>query len=133
MEVGEDSPAAGAGLQPGDWITAIDGAAVGGDSGTALGELIGSQQPGDSISVEFQRDGEAMTATIALGAHPDDAAAPMLGIRYWSVPTFGSMQEYFDALRERFERHRGLTPQPDSDAMPEADTTPESSDQKDAA
>ena len=130
MEVGEDSPAAGAGLQPGDWITAIDGAAVGGDSGTALGELIGSQQPGDSISVEFQRDGEAMTATIALGAHPDDAAAPMLGIRYWSVPTFGSMQGYFDALRERY---RGLTPQPDSDAMPEADTMPESSDQKDAA
>ena len=54
----------------------------------------------------------------------------MLGIRYWSVPTFGSMQEYFDALRERY---RGLTPQPDSDAMPEADTMPESSDQKDAA
>ena len=152
MEVGEDSPAAGAGLQPGDWITAIDGAEVGGEDGTVLGELIGSREPGDSISVEFQREGEPMTASITLGEHPEDAAAPLLGIRYWAVPTFGSIQGHFDSLRERFgrtpwgdmsgffdemekrfERYREGTPQPDSDAMPEADAMPESSDQKDAA
>ena len=147
MEVAPDSPAAGAGLQPGDWITAIDGAAVGGDDGTALRELIGNHQPGDSIGLEFQREGEPMTTTITLGEHPDDAAAPLLGIRYWAVPGFGSMQEYFDTLRERF----GGTPwgdmsqffdemerrferrMPDAEAMPEADAMPESSDQQDPA
>ena len=141
MEVAPDSPAAGAGLQPGDWITAIEGAAVGGEDGTALGELIGSHQPGDSIGLEFQREGEPMSATITLGEHPDDATAPLLGIRYWAVPAFGSMQEYFDTLRQRF----GRTPWGDMSRffdemerrferrMPEADAMPESSDQQDPA
>jgi S1-C subfamily serine protease len=146
MEVAPDSPAAGAGLQPGDWITAIDGAAVGGDEGTALRELIGNHQPGDSIGLDFQREGESMTATITLGEHPDDAAAPLLGIRYWAVPAFGSMQEYFDTLRERFGRtpwgdmsgffddmERRFAPEHDPDAMPETDNMDESSDHKDPA
>ena len=147
MEVAPDSPAAGVGLQPGDWITAIDGAAVGGDEGTALRELIGNHQPGDSIGLEFQREGESMSATITLGEHPDDATAPLLGIRYWAVPAFGSMQEYFDTLRERFGRtpfgdmsqffdemeQRFERRMPDADAMPEAGAMPESSDQQDPA
>ena len=147
MAVAPDSPAAGAGLQAGDWITAIDGAAVGGEEGSALGEMIGNHQPGDSIGLEFQREGEPMTATITLGEHPDDAAAPLLGIRYWAVPAFGSMQEYFDTLRERFGRtpwgdmskffdemerrfERQPAPEHDSDAMSETDSMHESSDQR---
>ena len=82
--------------------------------------------------------------------HPDDATAPLLGIRYWAVPAFGSMQEYFDTLRQRFGRtpwgdmsgffddmerrfERQLDPEHGSDAMPETDSMHESSDQKDPA
>ena len=53
--------------------------------------------------MDFQRDGEPMTATVTLGEHPDDDAAPLLGIRYWSVPSFGSVRAHFGDLRECFE------------------------------
>ena len=65
---------------------------------------IGSDDVGGRvISVDFQRDGEPMTATVTLGENPDDDAAPLLGIRYWSVPSFGSVRAHFGDLRERFE------------------------------
>ena len=138
MDVAADSPAAGAGLQPGDWITALDGVAIGGGSGPALSELMGNHKPGDSISVEFQREGEPMTASITLGEHPDSPAVPLLGIRYWSVPTFdtlrerfgrtpwGDMSKFLDDMEQRFEL-RQHTPQLETDAMPE------SGDQQDPA
>ena len=107
MEVVEDSPAAAAGLQPGDWITAIGNEAVG-DSSEHLAEIIESYQPGDRVDVEFRRDGEAMTATVTLGANPD-TGSPLLGVRYRVVPFFGrgdldDLRNLFDMLQERFKR-----------------------------
>ena len=107
MEVAPDSPAAGAGLQPGDWITAIGDESLG-DSSEHLAEIIESYRPGDRVAVEFQRDGKAMTATVTLGANPDTGSA-LLGVRYRVQPFFGGvdmedLRKLFDMLRERFER-----------------------------
>ena len=115
MEVVEDSPAAAAGLQPGDWITAIGDEALG-DSSEHLAEIIESYQPGDRVGVEFQRDGEAMTATVTLGANPDTGIA-LLGVRYRALPFFGrgdmeDLRNLFDMLQERFER-QPAQPEPD--------------------
>ena len=116
MEVVEDGPAAAAGLQPGDWITAIGNEALG-DSSEHLAEIIESYQPGDSVDIEFQRDGEAMTATVTLGADPDTGSA-LLGIRYRVQPFFGGvdmedLRSLFDLLQERFERLRPEQPEPE--------------------
>ena len=107
MEVVEDGPAAAAGLQPGDWITAIGDESLG-DSSEHLAEIIESYRPGDRVDVEFQRDGKAMTATVTLGANPDTGSA-LLGVRYRVQPFFGGvdmedLRKLFDMLRERFER-----------------------------
>lgn len=116
MEVVEDGPAAAAGLQPGDWITAIGDEALG-DSNEHLAEIIESYRPGDSVDVEFQRDGEAMTATVTLGANPD-TGSPLLGVRYRVLPFFGrgdmeDLRKLFDLLRERFERLQPAPPEPE--------------------
>ena len=116
VEVVADSPAAAAGLQPGDWITAIGGEALG-DSSEHLADIIESYQPGDSVDVEFQRDGEAMTATVTLGANPD-TGSPLLGVRYRVQPFFGGLdmedlRSLFEMLQERFERLQPEQPEPD--------------------
>ena len=116
MEVVAASPAAAAGLQPGDWITAIGDEAVG-DSSEHLAEIIESYQPGDSVDVEFQRDGEAMTATVTLGANPDTGSA-LLGLRYRMLPVFGrgdmeDLRRLFDMLQERFKRLQPAQPEPE--------------------
>ena len=117
MEVVEDGPAAAAGLQKGDWITAVDGEAIG-ESG--LADLIGSYDPGDDISVEYERDGEPMTATVNLGEHPETGGA-MLGVRYQPVPWFDAddmdkLRGMFDGLKKRFDRRHGAEPAPDFEA-----------------
>ena len=120
MEVVEDSPAAAAGLQPGDWITAIGGEVLG-DSSEHLADIIESYQPGDSVAVELQRDGEAMTATVTLGANPD-TGSPLLGVRYRVQPFFGrvdmeDLRSLFDMLQERFERLQPEQPEPDLEVL----------------
>lgn len=116
VEVVADSPAAAAGLQPGDWITAIGGEALG-DSSEHLADIIESYQPGDRVDVEFQRDGEAMTATVTLGANPD-TGGPLLGVRYRVQPFFGGLdledlRSLLDMLQERFKRLQPEQPEPE--------------------
>lgn len=78
MTVEADSPAAVAGLEAGDIITAIDGTTV--DSVDALVAAIAELAPGDRVTLTIERDGEEMSALIVLGTHPEDAARGFLGV-----------------------------------------------------
>jgi putative serine protease PepD len=66
------SPAARAGLQPGDLVTAIDGKQI-----SSTEQFIGtvdSYSPGDKITMTVQRGGKSLQITVTLGTRP--ASAP---------------------------------------------------------
>jgi putative serine protease PepD len=67
-EVRPGTPAAEAGLQSGDTITAVDGDAI--TSGDELTTTIGSKKPGDSVSVTYTRDGTSHTVEVQLATRP---------------------------------------------------------------
>ncbi|SOD63679.1 putative serine protease PepD [Streptomyces zhaozhouensis] len=58
-------PAAEAGLQPGDVITGFGDRVI--DSGPTLISQIWTYQPGESVEVTYERDGQEQTTTIVLG------------------------------------------------------------------
>jgi S1-C subfamily serine protease len=62
--VEEGSPAAGAGLQEGDVITAVDGEAV--TSPADLAQEIRSHEPGDQVTIAYSRDGNAAEVQVEL-------------------------------------------------------------------
>jgi S1-C subfamily serine protease len=62
--VASGSPAAGAGLQQGDVITAVDGTAV--SSPADLARLVRSHQPGDQVTIAYSRSGNAAEAQVQL-------------------------------------------------------------------
>ena len=64
-----DSPAAQAGLQAGDVITAVDGDRV--DADSDLADHILPHQPGDEITLTVIRDGSQMDVTVTLGTLPE--------------------------------------------------------------
>lgn len=132
LEVVPDSPAAAAGLQPGDWITAVDGTELS-ESAATLAEVIGGFEPGASVNLDYERAGEAMAAAVTLGEHPDTGSA-FLGLRYRPWPLFqmrafgrggdldaDAMQRWVERYRERFERmRRNFMPDaPQPEAAPE--------------
>ena len=67
VETGD--PAAEAGLEAGDIITAIEGEPL--DNYLELGNNIASMRPGDEVSLRVNRDGETRTFTVTLGARGD--------------------------------------------------------------
>jgi putative serine protease PepD len=66
--VNSGGPAAAAGLQPGDVITAVGGKSVA-DS-TGLSSLVDQYKPGDSVAVKVSRSGQDKTLTVKLGERP---------------------------------------------------------------
>ncbi|MGH3420953.1 MAG: S1C family serine protease, partial [Streptosporangiaceae bacterium] len=63
-----NGPAETAGLRQGDIITKLDGNPA--TTNVQLQELTLTKSPGDKVTVDYERDGKASTATITLGAQP---------------------------------------------------------------
>jgi serine protease Do len=62
------SPAASAGIQPGDVITAVDGQTL--DSESALAQALNQHKPGDSITLTVIRNGQQQNISVTLGTAP---------------------------------------------------------------
>jgi putative serine protease PepD len=61
-------PSADAGLRAGDLITSIDGKPA--TDTTQLEAITLSKRPGDTVNLEYERNGEKSTATVTLGQLP---------------------------------------------------------------
>ena len=79
-QVVADSPAAKAGLQVGDVITAIGGTQI--DQTHSLADLVQQKKPGDSVALSVTRGNQSMTITVTLGASAQNSAAAYLGISF---------------------------------------------------
>jgi putative serine protease PepD len=66
VDVTKDSPADTAGLQQGDKITAVDSSPV--RDPIELAARVRSHQPGDTVTVTFERDGKSQSASVTLGS-----------------------------------------------------------------
>lgn len=75
------TPAAKAGVKPGDVLVTLDGEPV--DETTAVVRAIGSHRPGEKVSMGLLRDGKRKTLRVELGRRPDEGA---LRSGTWSGP-----------------------------------------------
>jgi putative serine protease PepD len=66
VSIQSGSPAADAGLQAGDVVTAIDDRPV--TSSTELTAAVRSRQPGDQVGLTVRRNGETRTVEVTLGS-----------------------------------------------------------------
>jgi putative serine protease PepD len=67
-EVRSGTPAAKAGLQTGDVITALDGTTV--KDAAELQSAIDAKRPGDSVSITYTRNGKSKTVEVKLATRP---------------------------------------------------------------
>jgi S1-C subfamily serine protease len=104
MSVTEGSPAAEAGLQHGDLITALDGEPL--DSAAALIDAIAGRKPGDQVTLGVLHAGDEaeVLLQVRLGEHPDEPGQAYLGV---TVRDLGRIYRFQGAPR-RFE----ITPEP---------------------
>jgi serine protease Do len=79
VDVSADSPAASAGLQRGDAIVSIDGAAI--DDGRTLARKVAALPRDTKIDVGVWRDGKQQTVAVKLGTAPEQQAASGEGKR----------------------------------------------------
>ncbi|MFQ7853945.1 MAG: S41 family peptidase [Flavonifractor plautii] len=105
QRVYENTPAADAGLQPGDLVTAVDGRSTAGqDAGTVAAWLKGD--PGTRVELSYRRDGAEYTAVLTRRAITVPATYTELWdghIGYIDCDTFGGGR---GPLRQRHGGHR---------------------------
>jgi S1-C subfamily serine protease len=79
--VTEDSPAAAAGLQRGDLITAIEGEPIQGPQD--LVDAIGEHKPGDQVTLTVLQSGEEeeREVEVTLAEHPEEEGKAYLGVQ----------------------------------------------------
>lgn len=82
-----DESAAQGNVSEGDIIREVDGTAV--DEPNQIREQVLAKQPGDSVELLLERDGETETVTVELGEHPEDANQAFLGITMTSSSADG--------------------------------------------
>jgi len=71
--VQSDTPAAHAGLQPGDVIRSVNGTKI--DNPRDLAVQVASVKPGDEAALDLVRDGKSQTLMVKVGALPNDETA----------------------------------------------------------
>ena len=79
-QVVADSPAAKAGLQIGDLVTAIGGTKI--DQTHSLSDLIQQKKPGDSVALDVTRGSQTLTITVTLGASAQSSTTAYLGVSF---------------------------------------------------
>ncbi len=77
VEVTPGAPAARAGLQVGDIVTAMNGRKI--TSSTELTRAVGQSSPGDTLALEVIREGRTQTINVRSGTRPADIQAAQSG------------------------------------------------------
>ena len=100
--VSPDSPAAHAGLQPGDVVTAVDGHAVA--NPRELARLVADDKPGQSAEIALLRDGSSQTVNVNLGTMPEERQTADAGDRTPREGSIGvSLAPLSPELRDRLD------------------------------
>ena len=72
--VANASPAATAGLQSGDVVTAVDGTTI--TSASDLGTAVAAHNPGDAVTISYQRNGTTSNAHVTLASPAAASSTP---------------------------------------------------------
>jgi serine protease Do len=106
--VSDDSPAAAAGLQPGDVVQSVDGKPV--HDPRALAQDIASIKPGTHATLTLLRDGTAKQIDITIGTLPDPTQHADAGQNGAHTPPLGlALAPLSPETRDRFGVPEGTT------------------------
>lgn len=119
IKIGEavaGGPAAKAGLQAEDVILSLDGRAV--DSAQEMAPIMQAAAAGQTMKVEYLREGKKKTANVVLGVHPGDAPTPQ------AEPPKDQGKNDED-LRERVKKFLQKKEAPQDESKPKAKPAPD--------
>jgi S1-C subfamily serine protease len=111
-QVGQDTPAAKAGIQVGDVLTAIAGKTV--RNMRDIRRILSAYDPGDRLNVELIRDKQRKTLTVTLESNPDLPSRQ----GWWppggeSMPDLHQWREHMDEMMDRLKDFWEALPKPD--------------------